>query len=72
MTMKCALAVSILIATVGIAQAQREGGAFFGPFAHGSSAGAATGPSGCVAGYITPCRQPSQAKKANVAKRRTR
>jgi hypothetical protein len=36
--------VSILIATVGIAQAQREGGAFFGPFAHGSSAGAATGP----------------------------
>jgi hypothetical protein len=33
--------------------AQREGGAFWGPFAHGGSHGASTAPSGCAPGYIT-------------------
>jgi hypothetical protein len=32
--------------------AQREGGAFWGPFAHGGSHGAFMFPSGCAPGYI--------------------
>jgi hypothetical protein len=47
------LAFLILDSAGSRALAQREGGAFWGPFAHGGSHGAATGAPGCAPGYIT-------------------
>jgi hypothetical protein len=71
MTMKCALAVSILIATVGIAQAQREGGAFFGPFAHGSSMGAApVGPGYCGIAACKPQSKPLAVRPSKIKRTR--
>jgi hypothetical protein len=52
--------------------AQREGGAFWGPFAHGGSHGASTAPSGCAQGYITRdqrCDQPTRQATKPRAKR---
>jgi hypothetical protein len=51
-----ALAISLMFITPAVAQ--REGGAFFGPFASGNSSGGNfSGPPGCAPGYITKCKQ---------------
>jgi hypothetical protein len=54
--------------------AQREGGAFWGPFAHGGSHGASTAPSGCARGYISRdprCDRPARpTTSTRQAKRR--
>jgi hypothetical protein len=51
--MRTMIALVILLMLVTPAAAQREGGAFFGPFATGNSSGGNFGPTGCVPGYIT-------------------
>jgi len=51
--MRTMIALVILLMLGAPALAQREGGAFFGPFATGNSSGGNFGPTGCVPGYIT-------------------
>jgi len=38
--------IAALLLATGVAHAQREGGAFFGPFSHGDSSGGASVPVG--------------------------
>jgi len=61
---KIVLMTTICLAlTVTTAEAQREGGAFFGPFASGNSSGGNFGATGCVPGHIVKhpaCNQPPQ------------
>jgi hypothetical protein len=67
MLKKIVLMTTICLAlTVTTAEAQREGGAFFGPFASGNSSGGNFSATGCAPGYIVKhprCNQPLQNKQ---------
>jgi len=70
--MRTMIALVILLMLGSPALAQREGGAFFGPFATGNSSGGNFGPTGCVPGYITNNPRCNQAPAPQKVRRKVR